>query len=359
MVLRSKNAACGVSCCDQPKSICAETVCAHDVKAFDLCVGPGTAVIQGDLDVITYSKEKLDADGMPTGQTVTEGGDVYIERNLRLGGAIEVARLDVKQPLGADVLGFSVEGKTKLTGDLEVNGETVFNGDVTINGTVTLGPTGKLILSKGATVDWTGGGAAAVKWTPGSVHVNTFTPAIEEKQDQSQYQAYASAGTKDFGNTGAADTKNSLPGLTELTTGKTQVPAGAYSVDASGNLSLTAGNKLPVGNYKGLYTVTFDRLSNAASAVIDIAAELTVDAAGVTFTSGGTSKSATVQTASTAGAPSVPYEVKIPFELKVTTEIDAANVIKAEASYTTPSPWIQAGAVFTLKSATLILTSDD
>ena len=79
MVLRSKNAACGVSCCEQPKSVCAETVCAHEVKAFDLCVGPGVATIQGDLDVISYTKAVLDSDGMPTGAEVVEGCDATIE----------------------------------------------------------------------------------------------------------------------------------------------------------------------------------------------------------------------------------------------------------------------------------------
>lgn len=67
MVLRSKSACCGTSCTTQSKSVCADIVCAPDV-----CVGPGTLSVTGDVVVSTFDAG-------------TNGGNVIVENDLEVG----------------------------------------------------------------------------------------------------------------------------------------------------------------------------------------------------------------------------------------------------------------------------------
>ncbi len=60
-----------------------------------------------------------------------------------------------------------------------------------------------------------------------------------------QFQAYASADTINFANTGSVNGKKSLPSITDLASVESQVPAGAYAVDSSAPGAISKSSTMP------------------------------------------------------------------------------------------------------------------
>ena len=142
MVLRSKTV-----CPQGSKNVCAETLCSHSVKAYEAAIGPGTANVQGDLNVLQYHVE---------GQDTPEGGDCLIEGDLTVNGKINgggggpqgcVTANEFKAVKDADATKgtLTTEGEVTIGETLTVtvnttlSGQTGLAGDVTIGGNLLLG----------------------------------------------------------------------------------------------------------------------------------------------------------------------------------------------------------------------------
>ena len=82
MVLRSKSVACGASCCDRAKAVCADTVCTHELTAWDACIGPGEVNVQGDVNIAQYYVAPSDPNLPP----VAKGGNLNVDKDANIGG---------------------------------------------------------------------------------------------------------------------------------------------------------------------------------------------------------------------------------------------------------------------------------
>ena len=181
---------CQGVCGNVDRNLVAPTVSAQEVRTWDIAVGPGEALVQGDLRLTSYSIEAEDA------TTTDHGGNLFVSGDLTVTGKL-ITSSDIDK---IDVVDVNVSNSLTAFGTLT---SPVINTDVLSSQTSNLETatittaTVDSITSNNCVFDSTIYTAKAIVAASDSTYISTVAPGVTIKMSSHHYLQFDVVVTSD------------------------------------------------------------------------------------------------------------------------------------------------------------------